>query len=210
MKKNNLALILSLFLLSCTKKEENNFNSLNSTSDSITTNVDYNNGMAEESYEEKKIREEEEMKLQKEKETEELYGSNSLETGSTPYSKYYGENSECDEYGCSQINVTTSNSDVLVTLKKNDKVVRHAYIRAGEQYSFSFPNGTYQIFFYYGKGWNPEKIMKGGEIKGGFLHDEEVGKDDPKALFNNILEYELILQHNGNFSTQPSNLDEAL
>ena len=52
--------------------------------------------------------------------------------------------------------------------------------------------------------------MKGGEIKGGFLHDEEVGKDDPKALFNNILEYELILQHNGNFSTQPSNLDEAL
>src|SRR5690606_36024030 len=110
------------------------------------------------------------------------YISNTLSTGSTPYSKYYGGNSSCSDYGCSQIKVRTSNSDVLVTIKKDDEVIRHAYIRAGDGYTFSFPNGTYQDFFYYGKGWNPEKLMKGGQIKGGFIDNEEFGKDDPQTL----------------------------
>jgi hypothetical protein len=137
------------------------------------------------------------------------YINNSLFTGATPYSQYYGRNSTCDDYGCSEIKVRTSNSDVIVTIKKNDKVVRHAYINSGSGSTFSFPNGTYQTFFYYGKGWNPEKEMKGGEMKGGFITNESFGKDDPQYLRNNVLEYELILQENGNFSTRPSNPDEA-
>lgn len=149
-------------------------------------------------------------KERKEQEIYDLYISNTLRTGSTPYSKYYGGNSSCSDYGCSEIKVSTSNSDVLVTIKKNDKVVRHAFIQAGDMYTFSFPNGTYQAFFYYGKGWNPEKEMKGGEIKGGFVADESFGKDDPQSLSNNQLVYELILQPNGNFSTRPSNPEEAL
>ena len=156
---------------------------------------------------------EREAQLEKERKEQELYDmyiSNSLRTGSTPYSKYYGSNSSCSDYGCSQIKVRTSNSDVLVIIKKNDKVVRHAFIQAGDGYSFSFPNGTYQAFFYYGKGWNPEKEMKGGEIKGGFITNEDFGKDEPQSLYNNVLEYELILQQNGNFSTRPSNPEEAL
>lgn len=161
----------------------------------------------------KQARIEQEKKDEAQRKEQEIYNryiSNSLLTGSTPYSKYYGKNSTCPDYGCSQIKVRTSNSDVLVTIKKNNKVVRHAYIQAGDSYAFSFPNGTYQTFFYYGKGWNPEKEMKGGAIKGGFVSNEEFGKDQPQSLHHNILEYELILQQNGNFSTRPSNPDEAL
>ena len=148
-------------------------------------------------------------KERKEKAIYDKYINNSLATGATPYSRYYGGNSICNEYGCSQIKVRTSNSDVIVTIKRNDKVVRHAYINSGSSFTFSFPNGTYQTFFYYGKGWNPEKDMKGGEMKGGFIANESFGKDDPQSLSNNILEYELILQENGNFSARPSNPNEA-
>jgi len=96
----------------------------------------------------------------KEQEIHDRYIDNSLRTGATPYSHYYGGNSTCSVFGCSEIKVSTSNSDVLVTIKKNDKVVRHAFIQANDSYTFSFPNGTYQTFFYYGKGWNPNKEMK--------------------------------------------------
>jgi hypothetical protein len=139
-----------------------------------------------------------------------LYISNSLNTGAIPYASYYGNNPQCDEYGCSQIKVLTSSLDVIVMIKSNEKVVRHAYIQAGDNYTLSFPNGTYQVFFYYGRGWNPEKEMKNGAIKGGFISNENFGKDDPQTLYNKVLSYELILQQNGNFSTQPSNPDEAL
>lgn len=160
---------------------------------------------------------EREAKLENERKEKEIYAryiNSSLPNGSTPYSYCYGSNESCSEYGCSQIRVRTpQNSDVLVTIKKNDVVVRHAYISAGSSYTFELPNGSYQPFFYYGKGWNPEKFMKNascGEIKGGFISDEQFGKDQIQSLSNNILEYELILQQNGNFSTQPSNQNDAL
>jgi hypothetical protein len=152
-------------------------------------------------------------KERKEKEEYNRYLNNSLSTGSTPYSYLYGGNRSCDDYGCSQISVRTSNSDVLVTIKRNDKVVRHAYIRSNSSYTFEMPDGTYQPFFYYGKGWNPNKVMKEtpqGTLKGGFIEDESFGKDNPQTLNNNILEYQLILQQNGNFSTKPSNAEDAL
>jgi hypothetical protein len=150
----------------------------------------------------------------KEKAIHDRYINNSLSTGAMPYSRYYGDNPSCNSYGCSQISVKTPyNSDVLVTIKRNGKVVRHAYIRAGNTYTFSFPDGTYQPFFYYGKGWNPEKEMTRSDetvIYGGFIEDEIFGKDSPQTLANDILEYELILQRNGNFSTKPSTAQEAL
>ena len=142
------------------------------------------------------------------------YINNSLQTGTTPYRRYYGGNAACKESGCSQIKVTTpQTSDVLVTIKSNEKVVRHAYIRANSSYTFEMPNGTYQPFFYYGKGWNPEKEIKradGTTILGGFVSGDTFGKDSLQRLKNNILEYELILQSNGNFSQKPSNAMEAL
>lgn len=149
-----------------------------------------------------------------EREILEKYRSNSLNTGATPYSYCYGASNSCSSYDCSQIKVKTpSNSDVLVTIKRNNEVYRHAYIRAGSSFTFQLPNGTYQPFFYYGKGWNPQKIMKEtscGTLEGGFVAEEHVGKDSPQNLNNDILQYELILQQNGNFSTQASNPEEAL
>jgi len=149
-----------------------------------------------------------------EREVYNRYINNSLQTGTTPYRRYFGGNTSCKESGCSQIKVTTpDNSDVLVTIKTNGKVVRHAYIGADSSFTFEVPNGTYQPFFYYGKGWNPEKEMKRADdtpILGGFISGESFGKDSPQLLNNNILEYILILQQNGNFSTIPSNSMEAL
>jgi hypothetical protein len=164
--------------------------------------------------EQERIEREARLKKQREKQAiYDLYINKSLNTGSTPYSYCFGRSNSCSSYGCSQIKVRTpSNSDVMVTIKKNDEVFRHAYINAGSQYTFEFPNGTYQAFFYYGRGWNPNKVMKEtdcGTLKGGFIADEHFDKDGPQTLSNNILEYELILQQNGNFSTRPSNSDEA-
>lgn len=152
-------------------------------------------------------------KERKEKAIYDKYINNSLHTGATPYAYCFGKNYSCSEYGCSVIKVKTPyNSDVLVTIKKNGKVYRYAYINAGSTYTFEFENGTYQTFFYYGKGWNPNKFMKKtdcGPLKGGFIEGEVFGKDSPQILNNSILTYELILQQSGNFSTKPSNLEEA-
>ncbi len=138
------------------------------------------------------------------------YIDNLLSTGDTPYAEYYGSNKECKYDDCSQIKVVTSDSDVLVTIKKDEKVVSHAYIKANDNYTFSVPNGRYQVFFYYGRGWDPEKPMKNGEMKGGFVANEDFQKDEPLDLNNNKLEYKLVLQQNGNFKTQSSDPSEAL
>jgi hypothetical protein len=157
-----------------------------------------------------------EARLEKERQERAIYDkyiNNSLHTGETPYSYCFGGNRGCTEWGCAGISVKTPyNSDVMVTIKKNDKVVRHAYIKAGSTYKFEFPNGIYQAFFYYGKGWNPNKVMKEldcGVLRGGFIANESFSKDNPQKLDNAVLSYELILQQNGNFSTKPSNSNEA-
>ncbi len=134
-------------------------------------------------------------------------------TGDTPYAYCYGADHKCTGQDCSQIKVVApNNSDVLVTLKKDNKVVAHAYICANSSYTFEVANGVYQPFFYYGKSWSPEKTMKMtdcGVLKGGFTQNENFGKDTPQSLNNNRLTYELVLQQNGNFSTRPSNVNEA-
>lgn len=136
----------------------------------------------------------------------EEYKENRLETGFQPYdNEIVARGSE------SRIIVKTSGTDrtdVVVILKKNDRIVRNQYVQAGDQAVFNIPDGTYQIFFYYGKGWYPEKEMPNG-MKGGFVMYESFSKDDPQYLENNILTYELILQTNGNFSARPSNAEEV-
>ena len=164
----------------------------------------------EKEFEARRIQEEKERKA---KALRDKYINNSLYTGATPYAYCYGGNKSCSEYGCSEIKVKTPyNSDVMVTIKRGGVVYSHAYIKAGSQYTFELPNGKYQPFFYYGKGWNPNKEMAKtdcGTLKGGFIEDESFGKDDPQTLSNSILTYELILQKGGNFSTRPSNPEEA-
>lgn len=137
-------------------------------------------------------------------EEDKQYINNSLSTGATPYQ---GNSVRGND---SKISVRTSSdttSDVVVIIKSNGTIVRNAYIVAGGTYSFNLPNGTYQVFFYGGKGWNPNKDMEDGQF-GGFVANESYSKDDPVTLEYQELEYELILRADGNFSTKPSDKSE--
>lgn len=145
---------------------------------------------------------------------EEQWKYNSLSTGSMPYSSCYGSSNSCGGWDCSQIIVITGGSgDVLVSIKNNNgRVVRHAYIKGGYSYTFNVPDGSYQVFFYSGTGWNPNKQMPSSScsyLKGGFVSNESVTKDYYIDLYSQIMTYELILQQQGNFSTKPSSKNEA-
>lgn len=133
------------------------------------------------------------------------YLDNSLQTGDMPYGNGSLSGSE------STISVKTSSAsecDVVVIVKHNGRMVRNAYIAAGGAHTFNVPNETYQVFFYGGKGWNPNKSMPNG-CTGGFVANESFSKDSEVSLDFQGIEYELIPQRNGNFSTQQSNESEV-
>ena len=134
--------------------------------------------------------------------------------GETPWSSCYGENASCDKYGCSDIIVKTSKSSPVVAIvKKRGRVIKHAYISANRSYTFQVPDGTYQVFFYYGENWNKYKKLNTSEcnyVFGRFTSDESVQKDDPVYLSNKSVTYTLTQITNGNFQTKSSNLNEAL
>ncbi len=163
--------------------------------------------------EEKRLREEQERKEAENRRLESLYGDNSLSNGSQPYSQWYGKNQYFDDYTPhSEIIVKAPyNSDVIAIVRYNNmngSVAGHRYIKAGNSSTIYLKNGTYQTFFYYGKGWYPDKPMN-GKVRGGFLKGEAYSKDgSPSYLENNILTYELTLQADGNFQTSSSNEGE--
>lgn len=145
---------------------------------------------------------------------EEQWKYNSLSTGAMPYASCYGSSNYCSDWSCSKIKVLTGGSgDVLVSIKNsNGKVVRHGYIKGGNSFTFNVPDGSYQVFFYSGTGWNPNKQMPSSScsyLKGGFVSNEDVTKDNYINLYSQIMTYELILQQQGNFSTKPSSKNEA-
>lgn len=110
------------------------------------------------------------------------YDGNYLSSGSQPYAKVYGNNGHYDQ--CAITVGAYGNSDVVVVVKHNNKygkVAGHAYIHQGGSYSISLTPGTYQTFFYYGSSWNPHKKLDNGLV-GGFMYDEEYGKDNPVYL----------------------------
>ena len=144
-------------------------------------------------------------------EEDKQYVNNFLSTGTSPYTIYYGKNYKCPYDQCSGIRVTAPvESDIIVIIKRNNqdgKVVSHGYIRAGQTYQFDIPDGTYQTFFYYGEGWNPNKDMGNG-VKGGFVTNEIFSKDKPQEIYSGVLTYVLQLQHDGNFQTRGSSRSE--
>ena len=144
-------------------------------------------------------------------EEDKKFYNNSLPTGYTPYKKYYGKNYKCPYNQCSGIKVTAPHeSDIVVIIKQNNqygKVLSHVYICAGQTYQLAVPDGTYQTFFYYGKGWNPNKDMGNG-VKGGFVRNEIFSKDNPQYIYSGVLIYVLQLQREGNFQTKGSNRNE--
>lgn len=139
-----------------------------------------------------------------EKKEDNPYLENRLQTGTTPYGN---GNLPGDESTIAVSTSANSECDVVVIVKHNGRMVRNAYIAAGDSYTFHVPNGTYQVFFYGGKGWKPGKPMPGG-CKGGFVANESFSKDSEVSLNYQGLEYELIPQRDGNFSTQQSDESE--
>ena len=146
-----------------------------------------------------------------------FYKTNSLTNGSTPYRYCYGINPYCSPPSgykeCSFIDIrASSTSDVIVIIKKNNVVYSHAYIKAGGYHKFKLGNGSFQTFFYYGSGWNPNKFMKNascGKITGGFVNNESVDKSEVIFLNNSTMSYTLYSSVNGNFSPKQSNKNEA-
>ena len=140
----------------------------------------------------------------------EQYRNNSLRNGSMPYSYCYGSSNS----GSSAVKVNAGNEDVLVMIKNiQGRVIRHSYVKAHRTYQLNVPNGSYRVFFYYGKGWNPTKFMKEttcGTLKGGF-HSNEIVDKDPSVLSLNyqVMTYTLTSVLNGNFNTTGSSKNEA-
>ena len=134
-----------------------------------------------------------------------------MNTGDMPYKYCYGNGYACNN-NCSKITIKVSgDADVIAIIKKDGQVYSHIFIEKGNSYSFSVPTGNYQPFFYSGTGWDSNKFISNvecGELIGGFLNNESMGKDDVQYLNNNILTYELIPQRNGNFNTKASNKNE--
>ena len=150
-----------------------------------------------------------------------FFTANSQYNGATPWENCYGKNASCQTYvengyyvGCSTIEVNTSSSSaVIVIVKRFGSVIKHAYISANSSHDIEVKDGTYQVFFYYGKDWDRFKNMNSNQcnsVTGGFKTDEYVGKDDPISLEGQIMTYTLTQVTYGNFSQKSSSLEEAL
>lgn len=160
-----------------------------------------------------RLEREQQQKEEEMRRLESSYGNNSLANGAQPYSRWYGANLRFDDYTPhSEIQIIApTNSDVIAIVRYNNmngRVAGHCYVKAGMKSTIELSNGNnYQTFFYYGKGWYPDKDMN--RVRGGFIKSEVFSKDGTSSyLDNNILTYELTLQNNGNFQTSASSEDE--
>ena len=90
----------------------------------------------------------------------------------------------------------------------SSEVVNHVYIRGGDTGRLYLPDGTYNIYFYGGKGWNP--YMENGNVTGGFVSGGHIQKDGPVELYNQYGEYTLYPVRDGNLQLQGATTGEAL
>ncbi|MBF1622220.1 hypothetical protein [Prevotella sp.] len=195
MKQITLCLVCGIFVASLTSCDNGSRNSTNS-SNTYTQSQDFASG------DDKNVVSEVADVVDQVVESS-PYVDNYLQTGSAPYSSNsaYGDNSTIT------VRTSSSDNDVVVIVKSYGEMVRNAYIQGGDSYTFNLPSGNYQVFFYGGKGWDPTKDMNG--YQGGFVYQETFSKDDPIDLEGQRLEYELILQQNGNFQTKGSSENEV-
>ena len=134
----------------------------------------------------------------------ETYINNQLKTGSKPYKEYYRSRT-----GDNYLDFKTSGNDYVIIVKDygSSDVVNHIYVRAGDTGRLYLPNGTFNIYFYGGKGWNPD--MENGNVKGGFVSGGNIQKDGPVELYNQYGEYTLYPVQNGNLQLQGASKGEA-
>lgn len=136
---------------------------------------------------------------------EDIYGENQLETGAKPYRSYFGKARTGQNYLTFK---TSGYCDYVVIVKRasNNKCVNHVYIRGGDRATLYLPDGTFIIYFYSGKGWNPNKAN--GNLTGGFVSSESSQKDGPIDLYSSYGEYTLYPVQNGNLTLQSANPNE--
>ena len=128
-------------------------------------------------------------------------------TGDTPYFSRYGIDTE---RGPNTLTFHTSGSDdcvVIVKKRYTGTVVGHVYIRGGDTGSLKVPNGSYDVFFYSGRDWDPHKIV--GNVVGGFTRDDSLQKDPGLSLNYTDCTYTLYPVQNGNLSLKSASESEA-
>lgn len=193
-----LIFLMILFFDSCNSKNSSYYNY-----DETATLDSIQEGPAEYSYYEaepavQKVRSQQEIDY-------ETYINNQLKTGSKPYKKYYKSQS-----GRNYLDFNTSGSDYVIIVRdyNSNNVVNHVYIRANDRGRVYLPDGRFNIYFYGGKGWNPN--MQNGNVIGGFVSNVHIQKDGPIEMYNNYGEYTLYPVENGNLQLQGSSISEAL
>ena len=127
-------------------------------------------------------------------------------TGVKPYASIYGK----DKTGKNTISFKTSKgTDYIVIIKTNslEKVIGHIYIRGGDSTSLHIPNGKYNVFFYTGLDWNPDKQKD--VVFGGFMKMEHLQKDGPINIYNQNIQYTLYPVQNGNLVLKEADETEA-
>ena len=149
------------------------------------------------------------------KEPEIDWSQNQLSTGERPYRDYYGRPlSGGNEFRFH----TSSGCDYVILIKKssNGRYVDHKYVRGGDYITITVPDGTYDVFFYSGNGWNPDKVV--GSCIGGFEINESFQKDGPVTVtttirgdyyYNQTCDYTLYPVQNGNLHLESSNANEV-
>ncbi|MCD8303485.1 MAG: hypothetical protein LUC86_01470 [Prevotellaceae bacterium] len=136
---------------------------------------------------------------------EEEWGNNQLSTGAKPYSSYLGREQTGDNYLSFK---TRGDCDYIIIVRRasDNKYINHIYIRGGANAKMYLPDGHYYVYFYSGKGWNPNKMK--GNLTGGFVSMESQEKDGPIDLVSAWCEYTLYPVSNGNLTLESANEDE--
>ena len=136
---------------------------------------------------------------------DEEYRNNSLETGDKPYRDYFGRERTGQNYFYFK---TSWKSDYVVIVKRHydDAYINHIYIQGGDNAYLYVPDGTFDVYFYSGEGWNPYKEV--GQFIGGFVNGN-MQKDDPVELESAYMEYTLYPVKYGNLRLQGADINEV-
>lgn len=137
---------------------------------------------------------------------DEPYYNNSLQTGAKPYASYFGKARKGSNYFTFN---TSEGSDYVVIVKRHSdgRYINHTYIRGGDNATLYAPDGTFDVYFYSGTGWNPNKTV--GSFTGGFVFGGTTQKDGPVDLRNAYMEYTLYPVQNGNLRLEGADEGEV-
>lgn len=132
------------------------------------------------------------------------YATNSLPTGSSPYSKCMGAGVYSGQSWLTVTNDTQNDAIVAIINQMTDGVIRHKYIRAGAIYKFrEIPTGMYYLQVYSGTGWNPDLLSACGSYG---VFENNVHYSSTVGAYNNMS----VTDDGNQYSTFKLNLSDVL